>query len=67
MAGGALVFDTVQNIQVLSDAGMCLKPHPQQPPGSILDAWTTITQFWFLNAFFPLMFKADVQSMFDSA
>ena len=42
MAGDALVFDTVQKIQVLSDAGKCLKP---QPPGCILDAWTTVTSF----------------------
>lgn len=43
MAGSFLVFDAVQKIRVLSDAGGCLKPHPQRPPGSILDAWTTVT------------------------
>ena len=43
MAGSVLVFDTVQKIQVLSDAGERLKPHPQWPPGSILAAWTTVT------------------------
>ena len=56
MAGDTLVFDTVQKIQVLSDAGTCLKP---QPPGCVLDAWTTVTSFWFLNAFCTLMLKAD--------
>jgi len=30
IADGTLDFDTVQKIQVLSDAGMCLKPHPPQ-------------------------------------
>ena len=38
MVGGVLEFDIVQEIQVLSDAGMCLKPHPEGPLGSILDA-----------------------------
>ena len=38
MAGGVLEFDSVQKTQVLSDAGMCLKPHPPWPPTSILDA-----------------------------
>ena len=30
-AGGVLEFDTVQKIHVLSDAGACLKSHPQWP------------------------------------
>ena len=38
MAGSDLEFDTVQKIQVLGDEGMCLKPYPQWPLGSILDA-----------------------------
>ena len=37
-AGGVIRLDAVQKIQVLSDVGVCLKPHPQWPPGSILDA-----------------------------
>ena len=32
MAGSILEFDTVQKIQVLSDAGMCLKPYSQCVP-----------------------------------
>lgn len=28
MFGGVLEFDTVQKIPVLSDARICLKPHP---------------------------------------
>ena len=38
MFGGVLEFDTIQQIQVLRDSGMCLKPHLQWPPGSILNA-----------------------------
>ena len=38
-------------VQVLSDEGMNLKSYPQQPPGSVLHAWTTVTLFWFLNNF----------------
>lgn len=45
MAGGALESDNVQKIQVLSDAGTCLKPHPQWPPSSVLDACSTVTPF----------------------
>ena len=30
MADGILDLNTVQKIQVLSDPGMCLKPHPPQ-------------------------------------
>ena len=42
--------DTVQKIQVLGDAGMCLKPHPPWPPGSILHAWTKLPclGFWMI-------------------
>ena len=65
MAVGVLESDTVQKIQVLSIAGTCLKPHPQWPPSSILNGWTTATPFWVLNAFFSLMVKADVQCMFN--
>ena len=36
--GGVLESDSVQKTQVLSDAGMCLKPHPQWPSGPILGA-----------------------------
>ena len=28
MVGGVLEFDTVQKIHILSDARICLKPHP---------------------------------------
>ena len=57
----SLSLITVQKIQVLSDAGMCLNPLPQWPPGSILDAWTMVTPFWFLSdlkyviKFYPLL------------
>ena len=35
---GVLECDIVQEIQVLSDTGTCLKPHLQWLPSSILDA-----------------------------
>ena len=38
MAHAVLESHTVQKIQVLSDAITCLKPQPQWPPGSILNA-----------------------------
>ena len=37
-AVGVLESDAVQKIQVLGDAGACLKPHRQRPPVSILNA-----------------------------
>ena len=45
MASSIVVFDTVLKVQVLSDAGMFLKPHPQWLPGSILAAWTIVAPF----------------------
>ena len=35
MASGVLEFDTAPKIQVLSDAGMYVKPHRQWPLDSI--------------------------------
>ena len=35
MASGVLEFDTAPKIQVLSDAGMYVKPHRQRPFDSI--------------------------------
>ena len=49
MTDGILEFDTVQKIQILSDVRMCLKSHPQWPLGSIFNAWTIVTPFWFLR------------------
>ena len=34
------------------DTETCLRAHPQWPPAFIINAWTTVTPFWFLNAFF---------------
>ena len=46
MVGGVLETHTVQKIQIMSNAETtCLKPHPQWPPSSILDARTTVTPF----------------------
>lgn len=42
-AGGVLQFDTVQETQVLRQAGTCLMPRPQWPPSSILCFQTTVT------------------------
>lgn len=53
--------DTAQKTQVLSDAGVCLKP--QRPPDSILDAWTTMSPVRVLNAFFSLMVKAPAHCL----
>ena len=36
--GGDLEFDSVQKTQVLSDAGMYLKPHPKWTHGTITNA-----------------------------
>ena len=55
----------VKKIQVPSNAGTCLKPHPQGLTSSIFNAWSTATPYWVLNAFFSLMVKADVQCMFN--
>ena len=56
MSGGVFESDTVQKIQVLSDGGTCLKPYPQWPSSSSLDAWTAITPFLLFKRV-----KANVQ------
>ena len=45
MAGGVPEFAIAQKIQVLRDSGMCLKPHPQWPPSSILDVRIIVSPF----------------------
>ena len=65
MPGSVLESDTVQKIQVLSNTRTCVKSCPQWIPSSILDAWTTVTLIWFLNVFFSLMVKANVQCMLN--
>ena len=42
----------IQKIQILSDAGVFVKPHIQWSFLSILGAWNTVN-FLFLYAFFP--------------
>ena len=49
MAGDGLEFDIVWKTQVLSDTGMCLKPHSQWPLGSTLDTRIIAPLFWFFN------------------
>ena len=59
-SNSVLETDTVHKIQVLSDAGILLKPHPQWLLGFVLNIWTTVTSLWFLTAIFSLMVKADI-------
>ena len=49
MTGNGLEFDTVQKTQVLSNTGMCLKPHSQWPPCSTLDTRIIVPLFLFFN------------------
>ena len=47
MAGDVLESDPVQKIQVLSDAGTCLRPHPQWALDSILMPEPQLLHFAF--------------------
>ena len=66
MHGSILESDIVQTeVQVLSYKGTCVKSCPQWAPWNILDIWTTVTLFWFLNVFFSIKVKTKVQCMLN--